>query len=52
MMPVKFGEQTFQHIAYEQASCYVLRNRQSPLSQPEIEEMFKATYPLLLDWHI
>lgn len=52
MMPVKFGELTFEHIAYEKASCYILRNRQSSVTIEEIENIFKATYPSLLQWYI
>lgn len=52
MIPVKFGEITFQHIAFEKASCYILHNRKSILAIAEIEEMFKATYPSLVEWHL
>ncbi|MBO9570832.1 MAG: hypothetical protein J7497_01270 [Chitinophagaceae bacterium] len=52
MIPVKFGELTFEHIAYEKTSCYILRNKQSPATINEIENLFKATYPSLLQWHV
>lgn len=44
MIPLKFGELTFEHIAYDAISGYLLYNRKATTPKEAIEEMFKTTY--------
>lgn len=44
MIPIKFGEKTFWHYAYDQISSYILHNKSANISKSEIENMFKNTY--------
>ncbi len=49
MIPLKFGHVTFEHIAYDTISCYLLYNKNAPEPRTEIEQMFKNTYGDLYD---
>ncbi|GGH82197.1 hypothetical protein HNQ91_005744 [Filimonas zeae] len=44
MIPIKFGFRTFNHIAYDIISSYLLHNRNSESNQSDIENMFKNSY--------
>jgi hypothetical protein len=47
MIPLKFGEETFTHFAYDKISSYLLLNRNSQQSKEDVEQMLMATYPSL-----
>jgi hypothetical protein len=44
LIPLKFGDITFEHVAYDNISCYLLHNRNSEFSKESIEQMFKFNY--------
>jgi hypothetical protein len=44
MIPMKFGVVTFEHHAYDDISCYLLRNRHALSSRKEMETMFQDVY--------
>lgn len=49
MIRLKFGTETFEHIAYDQVSSYLLLNKGAETQREDIETMFRRTYPVLSD---
>lgn len=49
MIPKKFGFETFEHFAYDNISCYLLRNKMSLKTKEEMEAIFRNTYMYLED---
>lgn len=52
MIPQKFGFLTFEHFAYDEISCYLLRNRNANALKEEIERMLQQTYTNLDEFTI
>lgn len=52
MIPLKFGYITFNHIAYDIISSYLLHNKNSSSSRGEIELIFKETYQNLYEINV